>query len=252
MTENSIVGESRTEHFVEYIDIIDAFADKGPLAEQILINIGNRSRIGVDSPLIGVHPGIQGTVHSGKTHCYPRLQHAIAADDALFFLIITGMIQRMRHGFDKLSGRFTRQLRIRIERNDVFDPGKHRGTPCNQFKTTVRFPAQQPVQVRQFAAFAFISHPDSFLRIPEARTVKQKKTVIMRIGIFTVEFFNLGTGEIQQRLIFGKLLRRSVTEIGQQSKVKIVVTVCQKCDLQRPDQLFYSRLVVQNSRHHDH
>ena len=49
VAEYPVFGEAATERALERIDLIDAFADERTLAAQVLVNIGDSARIGVDA-----------------------------------------------------------------------------------------------------------------------------------------------------------------------------------------------------------
>ena len=49
VAEYPVFGEAATERALERIDLIDAFADERTLAAQVLVDIGDSARIGVDA-----------------------------------------------------------------------------------------------------------------------------------------------------------------------------------------------------------
>jgi hypothetical protein len=48
MREKRVLGEAPARRALERIDVICAFAGEAPLAEEVLVDIGYRGRIGVD------------------------------------------------------------------------------------------------------------------------------------------------------------------------------------------------------------
>ena len=82
-------------------------------------------------------------------------------------------VQRMRHGADELARRIARQLRIRIQRNDVLHLRKDAGRADDERKTVRTTAAQQRVQVAKLATLALVAHPDPRLRIPASGAMKQ-------------------------------------------------------------------------------
>ena len=98
MAENQIVGQAILKRKFNCVDIVDALADEGALAEHVLINIGDGSRIGVDAGFIPKHPRIPRSVRARKAHGDARLKDTVPIRDALPGLIVTRTIQRMRHG----------------------------------------------------------------------------------------------------------------------------------------------------------
>ena len=100
-----------------------------------------------------------------------RLQDAVAGTDATQHGVIDRAIKRMRHGADELLCGFARQLRVGIQRDDIFHAGQNAGVADQQRKRIGLAGAQQGIQVRQLAALALVAHPDAVMRIPPARAV---------------------------------------------------------------------------------
>ena len=51
MAKDQIVGKSFAQQAFESIYVIDAFADEGPLVEEILVDIGYDARVRIDARL---------------------------------------------------------------------------------------------------------------------------------------------------------------------------------------------------------
>src|SRR5688500_5904308 len=101
----------------------------------------------------------------------------------------------MRHCCYKLARTIARQLGIGIERDDVTNPYKNRDVAHQQRKAPFPLSSQQGIQVSKSAAFAFITHPALFNRIPAPWPVKQEKSITaafrcITYGIFLIESFN--------------------------------------------------------------
>ena len=79
----------------------------------------------------------------------------------------------MRHLANQLSHRITQKAGIGVQRDDELHPLWHLGSGQ---KTGVGRTAQQAVQLHQFAALAFPSHPDPFRRVPAALALQQQKS----------------------------------------------------------------------------
>src|SRR5690606_3993892 len=123
-----------------------------------------------------------------------RLENAVAFADAPSCFIKARTIQRVRHGAYHLPRDITRQMGIGIQGDDVSYANKLRDIADNarkMFASLIILPvAQQPcIQVSKLAALTFISHPDTRLRIPASRSMKQKKWFVFRYTMFCVQRF---------------------------------------------------------------
>ena len=58
VAKNQIVRQTILERSFECGDVVNAFADKGAFSKNILVNIGDDSRIRVDTRFIAKHPRI--------------------------------------------------------------------------------------------------------------------------------------------------------------------------------------------------
>src|SRR5664279_671712 len=86
-------------------------------------------------------------------------------------------IQRMRHRADKLARGVARQLRVGVERDDVFHPRQKRDVADDERERVSRA-AQECVQRRELAALALEAHPDPLLRIPRAWAMEQEERTV--------------------------------------------------------------------------
>src|SRR5579859_183122 len=103
-----------------------------------------------------------------KTRGNTGLQDAIALSDALFYVVINGLVNRMSHGSHELPNRVARQLRVCVECDDIPNLVKNGCSPDDTSKVIAGLPAQKRVQLLKLAPFALIAHPQSLGRIPAA------------------------------------------------------------------------------------
>src|SRR5438105_1799597 len=119
----------------------------------------------------------------------------------------------MRHGADKLSRRIARQLRIRIQRDDIFHVRQNFRLAGDK-RETIRWPAaQKRIQVRKLPPLTFKTHPNSFLYVPSARTMKKEERVAFGSTVFFIELIDSLMRQAQQWLIFSKRLLMRVPKI---------------------------------------
>ncbi len=108
MAEDAVLGEAPTQGLLEGIDVVDALADERTLAEHVLIDIGNDTRVRVDARLPAIKTRIARAVRPRQADRHRRLQDAVAFNDPLQGRVVAGTIQRVRHGTDKLPRRIAR------------------------------------------------------------------------------------------------------------------------------------------------
>ena len=244
------------ERLLEGIDVVDPLADKRAFAKHVLVDIRDGARVRVDARLPPVQPCIARAVRPRQTDRHARLQDAVALDDTPLRRVVARAIQRVRHGADELPRRIARQLRIGVQGDDVLHAGQDRGVTDDERKTLPRIiaciAAQQRIQVSQFAALAFITHPDAFLRVPSPRAVEQVEMIAPArfIAVFPVQLVYARARQLHQRCVLGERLQVRVAQIGHQAEVQAVIPIRQKADFQRLDQILDARCTGKHGRNH--
>src|ERR1019366_614838 len=110
MTEDAVVGKAPVERAFEGIYLVDALADEGALAEQILVHVADGARIWVDARLASEQARVTRLRAAGQAHTHSRLQDTVTLADALPGLTVARPIQGMRHGAHQLAAGIARQL----------------------------------------------------------------------------------------------------------------------------------------------
>jgi hypothetical protein len=87
--------------------------------EEVLVDIRDGTRIGVDARIAPFHARIPRPVCARQAHGNPRLKDAVPGNNALLAFVVLRTIQRMRHGSHKLPGRIAWQLGIRVKGDHV-------------------------------------------------------------------------------------------------------------------------------------
>ncbi len=54
VAEQCVARKAAVEHSMEYRDLIDSLAGEAPLAEQVLVGVGNGARVNVEAALAGI------------------------------------------------------------------------------------------------------------------------------------------------------------------------------------------------------
>jgi 3',5'-cyclic AMP phosphodiesterase CpdA len=258
MAQDPVVRKAPAQRLLEGVDVVDALADERALAEQVLVDIRDGARVGIDARLAAEQLRIARAIRPRQAGGHARLQDAVTGHHPAFCRVVAGAVQRMRHGADQLPRRIARQLGIGIQGDHVLHGAQLGRVPGHQYKGVAGAApagaAQQCVQVRQLAALALIAHPATFPRIPAPRTVEQEEPVAARLiaasRVFLVQRRNPLLGQLQQRLVLGKCFLRRVRKIGQQAEVQMCVPIGQKPHLERFDQLLDAGGAGEQGRHH--
>ncbi len=81
VTQEGIVGHTAFERSLERVDVVDALARVGPLAEQVLVDVGNGGGVGIDAPGAGDHSLVNRAPRScGQRRRDPRLENRVPLD----------------------------------------------------------------------------------------------------------------------------------------------------------------------------
>ena len=240
VAENAILGKAIVQPPLERVHLIDALADKRAFTEHVLVDVRDGTGIRVDARLAAVQARVARAVCACQAHADARLENAVTLAHALQFFVVAGTIQRMRHGSHQFACNVARELRVRVQGDDVLDVQK---AGCIAYDAREPFAgrivgvaAQQGIQVGQLAALAFVAHPDTRLRIPAARTVKEKKQA-RSPAIFFVQRLDACLRQLQQRPILCQHFFVRIAKIGQQAEIQIAVPIRQKAHFQRLDQV---------------
>ena len=127
VAQHRVVGHAAAQRGLEGVDVVDALAGVGALAEQVLVDVRHRRRIGIDAAAAGEDALEQRAFHADRQgRRDARLQHAVAFDDPVPGGVETRPVERMRHLADQALDRVARQSRVGVERDDVADVGRQR------------------------------------------------------------------------------------------------------------------------------
>src|SRR5438128_892835 len=100
-----------------------------------------------------------------------RLQNSVTLGNDIQLRVDKGMIERVSDRTDQPLRRATRQLRIRIQRQHVFDRGEPRHI-SRFYREWIKDVAQHLIQVQELATFALPTHPRAFARIIDTMPMK--------------------------------------------------------------------------------
>src|SRR5579862_7049639 len=105
------------------IDFINSFSSEAALAIQILIGVGNRASVNIETSFSRIDRRQARSRRALYADADSRLQDAISVDYGIRFRIGDGLIEWMCQGSDHAVRRSARQFGIGVERDHKADPG---------------------------------------------------------------------------------------------------------------------------------
>ena len=118
VAEDLVFGEALLHRDGEGIDVVDPFADERAFVEHVLIDVGDRARVRVNSRLTGAELYEQRWTLLFQADRDAWLQDAIALGDDFSLLINLSTIENVRERSDKLPCGIAREQRVGVERDD--------------------------------------------------------------------------------------------------------------------------------------
>ena len=260
VAQDAVLRKPPRERALECVDVVDPFANERALAESILIDVGNRARVGVDAGLSAEKARVTRTARPLEAGRHPRLQDAVSAGHALALHVVMRAVQRMRHRAHQLPRRVARQLGIGIERDHVFRAHQRTGIADHGQKPLPRIALaqQQRIEVGELAALALVSHPHALTRIPSARAMQEVENAagVRRVWssgrhrVLGVERANGILRRAQQLTVTACRFLRRVGKVGEQRKAQVGVLIGEVAHLERFGQSL-DRIDGRQHRRHD-
>ena len=235
VAEDGVFGKALADGGIESVHIVDALTSEAGRAVQIVIHIGDRSRIGIEARLATEYSGDPGALRRVHADGDLGAQQRVAFRHHIGLRIQNRPVQRMRHGRHHLRRSVARKLRVGIQRDHEADFLQARKIADHGVEPVA--PAQQQlVQVVQFPALAFIPHPLAFLRIPAAGAMQQKKWPAATGAVAFIQLAD-AVGAGMQHVVAGGLRLLGVGEIGQQREEQVAIPIREIANLQVLEQL---------------
>ena len=229
VTEEGVLRYPSREGRLKSIDVVDPFAGVGSLFEEVLIHVGGRGCVGVNTPGARDDPLVGRAFRAcrqGRRN--PGLQDRISPDHATFSGIEARPVQRVRRCPDQTVGTFLRQPGVCIQGEDVADPLGHRGRlPANGNEGGVPRAPEQPVQLVELPSLPLPADPLAFLLVPETPTVQQKETAPILGGtpVFLVEARDAVGQCVEELLVAGHTLLGRIRPVAQECEVKMAFRI---------------------------
>jgi hypothetical protein len=226
--EQRVLGHPAGERRAESVDVVEPLAGEDPLAEQILVGVGDRGGVGVDSGVPGVEAREKRARRARQGDAHPRLEDAEALGDPAQLRIEVRPVQRMRDDAHQGPRRVARQPRVGVERDAVAHAGQQVPVADDLVERRIRRPAQQPVQLLELAALALPPHEGALAGIPEPPAMQEKEAPAGRIRIARVQRLDPGARRGDDRFVPRHRLGGGVDEVAQDREVDAGIEIAQR------------------------
>ena len=238
VAQQHVVRHAAGEGGLEGVDVIDPLANVRTLAAQILIDVRHRRGVRIDAADAG-QQALEHRASARHRQCgrHARLQDAVALDDASAVWVEAGLVDRVCHLAYEPTHRIAREPGIRVERDDVANPGRYgRAAPAGVDEAGVGGAAQQAVQLVKLAALPLPSHPLALRGIPVPSSMEQHKPVTAgQRAVARVQRVDAGDGRVEQRGVAGGVGRVGIGPIRQKREMDLAVEAGQMMHLEMSD-----------------
>ena len=217
VAEQRVFRHPSLERSLEGVDVVDPLAGVRALGEEILVDVRDRGGIGIDAGGTGKHaPKERALALGGQGRRDPRLEDAVALDDATFARLEPGPVQRVRQGADEPRRGAARKLGIGVQRDH--EANRRRDVGRLDDERGVGRAAQEAIELVQLAALALPAHPARLALAPEASAVEQMEARFASAGwaVPPVQLVDARARGREQGLVVGRVLRGGIRPVRQQ------------------------------------
>ncbi len=154
----------------------------------------------------------------------------------------------MGHRRHKLPRRISRQLRIRVERDHVFDRGQYVRLADHRRKAILCSAPEQSVQVSKLAPLPLISHPDALLGIPTTWSVKKKKRFALFAVVLVIQRLDSGLGQPYQLFIVCNGFLLGILQVSEERKVQVSIPIGEETNFERLSKVVDAACILKQRR----
>ena len=231
VTEQVRLGKSSRQEAVKGLQFVDAFAVIAAFADQILVNIGDSVRVGIDSARIGEdarEPCRPGARQRGAD---AGLNDRVTANHPASIRRETRLIQRMSQRFNHPSSGVSQQLRVSIEGDDKPNALQLQAIARveKSFQLGRGFAGEESIELFQLAALAFPADPALLALAPRSPAMKKKKP---SRSVPAIQFLHPASREVDVFRVLRHGLARRVSKIGQEGKAQICIRISEESDFE--------------------
>src|SRR5947209_3712038 len=154
MAQQTIFRHPIRERLFECVYVVESLAGVDALPKKILIYIGGRGSVWIDSGVAGKDSRKRRSGRAFQRDADARLQDCVAMFDALSFLIEARLAERMNGRADQTTSRLARQLCVGVKRDHIAHLPQQLTLPGGHYKTGVCRAAQQSIELAQLSTLA--------------------------------------------------------------------------------------------------
>ena len=257
-----IVAEERAlrdlplQRGLEDVDVVDALARVRAPLEEVLVDVGDRGRVGVHAAGAGDDPLVGRAAGAGRQRRRdPGLQDPVAADDASLPRLETRPVERVRDRPDQTIGGPLGKSGIGIQGDDVANPLGHRGRlSVDRHERGVRRAAQKAVQLVELTPLPLPPDPLAFTLVPQAPPMQHEepRPPSGRALVGVVEALDPVDQGGEELVVSGPVFTACVRPVGKQGKVEVSFGVRQVVHLEPLELLFDVGPAGEKRGHDDH
>ena len=230
--QQRVLGDAPADGRLEGVDVVQSLARVDPCAEQVLVGVRDRRRVGIDAGVPGVHPCEERPGGAREVDAHARLEDAVALRDPPEGGVDHGPVERMRDDPDQCPRGAPRESRVGVQGEDVAHRREDRKVADLDGETGVVGGTQQAVELLDLPPLALPPHEDVLFRVPLAIAVEQEETVVPVGRVPAVERLDTGHGRGQDLVVTGDRERLRVLEIAEDREVDPGVEVAERLHLQ--------------------
>src|ERR1043166_5260521 len=161
----------------ERVNVVESLARVDALAEKILINIGNGSRVWIDAGVPRVNAREERTLGAREGHADARLKNAVTFRHPSELGVEARPVERMEDGSQELPRRVPREPGVPIE-GDRESNVRQDGTITDHHRVARVLPAaKKSVEFFDLSALSLPPHPAFVPRVPEPAAMEEIKPV---------------------------------------------------------------------------
>jgi hypothetical protein len=222
--EQVVAGERVLRHTpleasLKGVDVVDALADVDSGAEEILVDVGDRTAVDVDRGVSREEPSEARAIPADGIDLDAWLDDRVAGHDSARLRIELGAVQRMSEDPHQSLERAARQRRIRVERHHEAHAPKTSVLPCVCRERGRRVAPQQAIELFELASLALPAHPTGLGCVVLPRTVQRVKRARILVAVAPVQAGDPRHQRLEHGVIVGQSLRAGVGKVAEKDEL---------------------------------
>ena len=255
VAEDPVLGKAAAEHGVHRLHVEQPLAGVGAFPEHVLVDLGARRAVRVDSGLAREQPVVErDLVGLGQRRRDVRLQDRVAALDALAVGRELRQVVRMRGDADELAQAARRQARVAVEGDDVARSRRDgRGAAEIEERAGAAL-GEQGEQLLELAALSLPADPLLLGRREASLAMEddEARRLVRRRGVEGIQPLDLGDRRAEQRGVARLGLAFAVRPVRDERELRMSLGVGEIVQLEVVGELAAALGRGQHRRNRDH